>query len=203
MVGYSWRERAIVGLALAFWLAGRADAHDVEAAITPSADAVRVEFFFADATPAAGFAVTATYADGTKESLEKTDADGKIIFRPTQLGACVLYARAAGHGKKVTIPADVIAAVFHAPRAGEPDAATSQPASAGADAFGPSKRKAKPFPITEALASVAFVAALSLVTYILLWRAGRTEPDEREALRREVEALRATVERLEQERNAP
>ena len=68
------------------------------------------------------------------------------------------------------------------------------------------QQTAMPFPLQEMVASVGFVALLSMLTLILMWRTGRRSPrtaDDHEALLRELADLRAEVHRLRGEPDPP
>ena len=210
----SWLARGVwLGLAILLATGEPAHGHDVNAEVAPGPTGFRVEFFFSDATPAADFAVTVTYADQSSRALGRTDSQGRVVFKPERRAACTVAASQAGHGHSVVIPLREIALVFdalHASAATSPSAnATTQPtmnATAESDAFGPSRRAPIPFPVTEALASVLFVAVLSAVTFVLLrlaGRGGRGLPNDRDALMREIASLRDEVDRLSRKHDVP
>lgn len=204
---------AWLGLAIVLATGAPARGHEVAAAVTPGPTAFRIEFFFSDGTPAADFAVTVTYTDQSSHALGRTDGQGRIVLTPERRDACIVAARQAGHGHSVVIPLREIAPVFdalHTSAATSQAAnATTQPtmnATAEPDAFGPSRRTPIPFPVTEAVASVLFVAVLSAVTFVLLrlaGRGGRGLPNDRDALMREVASLREEVDRLRRKHGAP
>ena len=204
---------AWLGLAIVLATGAPARGHEVTAEVTPGPTAFRIEFFFGDGTPAADFAVTVTYADQSSRALGRTDTQGRIVFEPERRTACMVAASQAGHGHSVVIPLREIAPVFdalHASAATSQAAnATTQPtmnATAEPDAFGPSRRAASPYPVTEAVASILFVAVLSAVTFVLLrlaGRGGRGLPNDRDALMREVASLREEVDRLRRKHDAP
>ncbi len=183
-------------------------AHDVEAKHTVSRDgtAIRIEFFFHDGKPAADFAVTTKYENGPESDIGKTDDKGVFVLHPTHRSACEITVRQAGHGEDITLPLAVIGPVYDASHGHSHSAHghshSAAPPPAEEEAFGPSKRGATPFPLTEALASVAFVALLSIVTLILMRVAGRQSgraADDREVILRELADLRAEVQRLREE----
>jgi hypothetical protein len=110
----------------------------------------------------------------------------------------VVRAEGGGHGVELAIPEADIAAVMNA-------ANTVATPVAGAVEVSPLRRQ-QPFPLIEVAASVGFVGLLTLITLILMRLAGRrsaTVDPNQQSLLREVEELRAEVQRLRQERVEP
>ena len=195
--------------------------HEMHTEITPESSGIRIEFFYSDGKPAVGFEVSVRYDDGIRESLGKTGGNGDVVFRPTTRRACVVFARAAGHGAERVIPLDVIGPVFDAasssegeqerdvagvsapsiplPVPGDDPSGTADGATTGEIQFGSLKQRASSFPAVEVLASVAFISVLAVVTIVLMRISHRTStdrPGDRSALLREIDDLRAEVRRL-------
>jgi hypothetical protein len=185
---------------MALGMAYPAWGHDVSGAYQLSRDgsAFVLEFFFDDGEPATDYVVTVRYGDGEQASLGRVDAQGVFRFRPSRRSACVVRAEGGGHGVELAIPEADIAAVMNA-------ANTVATPVAGAVEVSPLRRQ-QPFPLIEVAASVGFVGLLTLITLILMRLAGRrsaTVDPNQQSLLREVEELRAEVQRLRQERVEP
>lgn len=180
-------------------------AHRLDAEYVRTDTGYRIEFFFADGSPAVGLHVTAQLPDAEPLEIGSTDDEGAVLFAPPAPGRwSIVGSGAGGHANNRNPLVIEVAqeAVANAP-AGPHDAMDEQSQAAPDPSRGdlPRRRTRGAFPWGEIAVSLAFIALLTLVTLAMMRRStkagGRaTEVDE---LKHEVAHLRATVRDLREE----
>jgi len=188
-------------------------AHRLDAEYVRTDTGYRIEFFFADGSPAVGLHVTAQLPEAEPLEIGSTDDEGAVIFAPPAPGRwSIVGSGAGGHansrnplvievtqGAVATTPADPrdeMEGALH-----ENDVEQSQAAPDRSRVDLPRRRTRGAFPWGEIAVSLGFIALLTLVTLAMMRRStkagGRaTEVDE---LKHEVAHLRATVRDLREE----
>lgn len=215
-------------VALLFLLLAPASAfaHRLDADYVVAPDGIHVEFFFADGRPGSDLAVTARQGDETPIALGTTDDRGAVRFMPPTAGEWTLVGKGAGgHSNArhpLVIPADDVArALANRSHAAQPPMVSADPSQAGdappptgaataTQAAPPTTSRAQQperaslrgrFPWVETTVSLAFIAALTLVTLWLMRRSARYQPrsGELDRMARELDHLRTTVRSLEEQ----
>ena len=189
--------------------AASAVAHRLDAAY--DADAERIEFFFGDGSPAVDLDGPPTAAAGSQVSWGRTVAAGGGGCRPPGPGRWTIGGQAAGHSNGrdplVIESGEVPAPLSPASR----PAVASQPASLSMKIPPATRPHARgEFPLFEMVVGLSFVAALTIVTLLMMRRAARMGHTHSHGdlahdlaqLRAELQETRRELDRLKERRDA-
>lgn len=174
-------------------------AHRIDADCQATSNGYRIEFFTGDGSAAADLAVTAQLEGAEPNPIGRTDDKGIIEFVPPSPGKWTIVGTGAGHSTSAH-PLVIVVDKVEAGAAGSL-AAQSQPAAVTTTTAATARSKRGQFPWLETGVSLAFIAALTSVTLLMMRRSAYStgRPAAFEELSHEVGHLRSEVRELREE----